>query len=129
MFDKKLKIPSRADALPGRTEPMPVPESHHVNGAPLKGPFPAGLEQAMFALGCFWGAERKFWQLSGVYTTAVGYAGGFTPNPTYREVCNVLSIVPASTISMTSSGKLPSARSRHIRSSCDALDTVRLRRR
>jgi peptide-methionine (S)-S-oxide reductase len=88
MFDKKLKIPSRADALPGRTEPMPVPESHHVNGAPLKGPFPAGLEQAMFALGCFWGAERKFWQLSGVYTTAVGYAGGFTPNPTYREVCN-----------------------------------------
>jgi peptide-methionine (S)-S-oxide reductase len=88
MFDKKLKIPSRADALPGRTEPMPVPESHHVNGAPLKGPFPAGLEQAMFALGCFWGAERKFWQLPGVYTTAVGYAGGFTPNPTYREVCS-----------------------------------------
>jgi peptide-methionine (S)-S-oxide reductase len=88
MFDKKLKIPSRADALPGRTEPMPVPESHHVNGAPLKGPFPAGLEQAMFALGCFWGAERKFWQLPGVYTTAVGYAGGFTPNPTYNEVCS-----------------------------------------
>ena len=88
MFDKKLKMPSRQDALPGRAQQMPVPESHHVNGAPLKGPFPPGLEQAMFALGCFWGAERKFWQLPGVYTTAVGYAGGFTPNPTYREVCS-----------------------------------------
>jgi peptide-methionine (S)-S-oxide reductase len=67
---------------------MPVPDAHHVNGSPLKGPFPAGMEQAMFALGCFWGAEKKFWQIPGVYTTAVGYAAGFTPNPTYREVCS-----------------------------------------
>jgi len=81
-------MPTSAEALPGRTEPMPVPEKHFVNGAPLAGPFPAGLEQAVFALGCFWGAERKFWQLPGVYTTAVGYAGGFTPNPTYKEVCS-----------------------------------------
>jgi len=81
-------MPTSAEALPGRAEHMPVPEKHFVNGAPLVGPFPAGLEQAVFALGCFWGAERKFWQLPGVYTTAVGYAGGFTPNPTYKEVCS-----------------------------------------
>ena len=88
MFDKKVKMPAREQALPGRTVKMQVPDSHHVNGAPLKGPFPAGLEQAMFGLGCFWGAEKKFWQIPGVYTTAVGYAAGFTPNPTYREVCS-----------------------------------------
>jgi peptide-methionine (S)-S-oxide reductase len=70
------------------SERMPVPESHFVNGARLEEPFPAGLEKAMFALGCFWGAERKFWQTKGVYTTAVGYAAGHTPNPTYREVCS-----------------------------------------
>src|SRR6185295_3265682 len=87
-FDKKSKLPSREDALPGRAEKMPVPEKHHVNGARLQPPFPAGTEQAMFALGCFWGAERKFWQLPGVYPTAVGYAAGQTPNPTYREVCS-----------------------------------------
>src|ERR1700744_2983782 len=74
-------------ALPGRSTAMPVPAEHYVNGHPLKPPFPAGLEQAVFGLGCFWGAERKFWQLPGVYTTAVGYAGGYTPNPTYEEVC------------------------------------------
>ena len=88
MFDKKLKMPAKDDALPGRAEKMPVPPAHHVNGAPLQGPFPAGLEQAMFGLGCFWGAEKKFWQVPGVYTTAVGYAAGVTPNPTYREVCS-----------------------------------------
>ncbi len=88
MFDTKLKIPAKDQALPGRAERMPVPQKHHVNGAPLAGPFPSGLEQAMFALGCFWGAEKKFWQTSGVYTTAVGYAAGLTPNPTYREVCS-----------------------------------------
>ena len=75
-------------ALPGRSTAMPVPDEHDVNGHPLKPPFPAGLEQAVFGLGCFWGAERKFWQLPGVYTTAVGYAGGYTPNPTYEEVCS-----------------------------------------
>ena len=87
MFNK-TRMPGKGDALPGRAESMPVPEGHFVNGAPLKGPFPAGLEQAVFGLGCFWGAERKFWQLPGVYTTAVGYAAGHTPNPTYREVCS-----------------------------------------
>ena len=88
MFGNKLKMPTKENALPGRTEKMAVPATHHVNGAPLEPPFPAGLERAMFALGCFWGAERKFWQTPGVYTTAVGYAGGHTPNPTYREVCS-----------------------------------------
>jgi peptide-methionine (S)-S-oxide reductase len=88
MFDTKLKMPTKERALPGRAEQMPVPAAHHVNGAPLKGPFPGGMEQAMFGLGCFWGAEKKFWQIPGVYTTAVGYAAGFTPNPTYREVCS-----------------------------------------
>ena len=88
MFDKKLKLPSKENSLPGRTEKMPVPAKHYVNGARLEPPFPEGLERAMFALGCFWGAEKKFWQTSGVYSTAVGYAAGQTPNPTYREVCS-----------------------------------------
>jgi peptide-methionine (S)-S-oxide reductase len=88
MFGNKLKLPTKESALPGRADKMPVPTTHHVNGARLEPPFPAGLERAMFALGCFWGAERKFWEIPGVYTTAVGYAGGFTPNPTYREVCS-----------------------------------------
>jgi peptide-methionine (S)-S-oxide reductase len=87
LFDKK-KIPSRSEALPGRSEKMPVPPTHHVNGARLEPPFPAGTELALFGMGCFWGVERKFWELPGVYTTAAGYAGGFTPNPTYREVCS-----------------------------------------
>ena len=88
MFGKPITIPSKAEALPGRAEKMPVPEKHFVNGARLEEPFPAGLEKAMFALGCFWGAERKFWQQKGVYSTASGYAAGHTPNPTYREVCS-----------------------------------------
>jgi peptide-methionine (S)-S-oxide reductase len=88
MFDNKLKMPSAENALEGRAERMPVPAKHYVLDAALSGTFPQGLERAMFALGCFWGAERKFWQLPGVYTTAVGYAGGLTPNPTYREVCS-----------------------------------------
>jgi peptide-methionine (S)-S-oxide reductase len=86
-FGKKLTLPSPQEALPGRATEMPVPNQHFVNQNPLKPPFPAGLETAMFGLGCFWGAERKFWQLPGVYTTAVGYAAGSTPNPTYQEVC------------------------------------------
>ena len=88
MFGKPMTIPSKAEALPGRAERMVVPESHHVNGNRLKSPFPPGLETAMFGMGCFWGAERKFWQQKGVYSTAAGYAGGHTPNPTYREVCS-----------------------------------------
>jgi peptide-methionine (S)-S-oxide reductase len=84
----KLRLPRPEDALPGRAEPMPVAAAHFVNGHPSAPPFPAGLEQAVFGMGCFWGAERKFWQAPGVYTTAVGYAGGHTPNPTYREVCS-----------------------------------------
>jgi peptide-methionine (S)-S-oxide reductase len=88
MFGKPSSIPSKSEALPGRAERMPVPPAHHVNGARLEPPFPEGLEQAMFGLGCFWGAEKKFWQQKGVYTTAVGYAAGHTPNPTYREVCS-----------------------------------------
>ena len=84
----KLRLPRPEDALPGRADSMPVPEAHFVNGHPLALPFPSGLEQAVFAVGCFWGAERKFWEAPGVYTTAVGYAGGYTPNPTYREVCS-----------------------------------------
>ncbi|MGF1477905.1 MAG: peptide-methionine (S)-S-oxide reductase MsrA [Cyanophyceae cyanobacterium] len=85
-FNKK-RLPSPEEALPGRTEPIPVPEHHFVNGNPLKPPFPEGMEMALFGLGCFWGAERRFWQQQGVYVTAVGYAGGSTPNPTYQEVC------------------------------------------
>jgi peptide-methionine (S)-S-oxide reductase len=88
MFGKPLTLPSKAEALPGRTERLPVPPVHHVTGARLEEPFPEGLEKAMFALGCFWGAEKKFWQQKGVYTTAAGYAAGHTPNPTYREVCS-----------------------------------------
>jgi peptide-methionine (S)-S-oxide reductase len=88
MFGKSLKVPSKAEALPGRSEPIAVSTRHFVNGHRLEPPFPNGLERAMFAMGCFWGAERKFWQLPGVHTTAVGYAAGSTPNPTYREVCS-----------------------------------------
>lgn len=81
-------MPRPEEALPGRDVPMAVPDKHYVLGTPLRGPFPAGLQQAIFGLGCFWGAERKFWQHPGVYTTAVGYAAGYTPNPTYQEVCS-----------------------------------------
>jgi peptide-methionine (S)-S-oxide reductase len=83
-----LRLPRPDQALPGRATPMAVPDTHFVNGHPIKPPFPAGLEPAIFAMGCFWGAERKFWQAPGVYTTAVGYAGGYTPNATYKEVCS-----------------------------------------
>jgi peptide-methionine (S)-S-oxide reductase len=86
--NKKLQLPTAADALPGRSTPMPVPAAHHVHGKPIAGDFPGHLQQAIFALGCFWGAERKFWQLPGVWTTAVGYIAGLTPNPTYEEVCS-----------------------------------------
>jgi len=88
--NNKLKLPSPSEALKGRAERMPVPPRHHVLGSPLEGPFPAGYQKALFGLGCFWGAERKFWQLPGVFTTAVGYAAGATPNPTYREVCSAM---------------------------------------
>ena len=84
----KTKMPSPDAALPGRDEEMEVPPAHFVLGAPLRGPFPAHLVQAMFGLGCFWGAEKQFWKIKGVFTTAVGYAAGFTKNPTYREVCS-----------------------------------------
>ena len=87
-FRKKMQLPMRAEALPGRTEAVGVPEAHFVNGRRITPPFPIGLERAMFGMGCFWGAERKFWQLKGVYATMVGYAGGFTPNATYEEVCS-----------------------------------------
>lgn len=86
-FGKKLTLPSPEEALPGRAESMPVTNRHYVLGNPIQPPFPEGMETAIFGMGCFWGAERKFWELSGVYTTAVGYAAGITPNPTYREVC------------------------------------------
>jgi len=88
MFRKSMTVPAPEEALPGREAAMPVPARHHVHGTPLVGPFPAGLEQALFGMGCFWGAERKFWQTPGVFTTAVGYAGGSTRNPTYEEVCS-----------------------------------------
>jgi peptide-methionine (S)-S-oxide reductase len=84
----KSEMPTADKALPGRSETMPVPSTHFVNGHPLTGPFPDGFQTAIFAMGCFWGAERLFWQIPGVWTTAVGYAGGFTPNPTYEEVCS-----------------------------------------
>jgi len=87
-FPKKQTIPTPDQALSGRTDSMPVPARHYVNGNPLKPPYPDGLEMAMFGLGCFWGAERIFWQQEGVFTTAVGYAAGVTPNPTYQEVCS-----------------------------------------
>jgi peptide-methionine (S)-S-oxide reductase len=85
---KKLRLPTAAEALPGRSEVMPLENRHHVLGTVLRPPFPEGTELALFGLGCFWGAERKFWQVPGVYSTSVGYAGGPTPNPTYREVCS-----------------------------------------
>ena len=85
--DKKLTLPTEDEALAGRSEAMAVPEQHFVNGHPLTGPFDAHLQQAVFALGCFWGAERRFWEVDGVYSTAAGYSGGATPNPDYREVC------------------------------------------
>ena len=88
MFGKPNTIPSKADALPGRAEKIPVPEQHFVNQHRIVPPFPDNVSRAMFAMGCFWGAERKFWQTAGVYSTAAGYAAGHTPNPTYREVCS-----------------------------------------
>ena len=89
LFRKSAEMPTAATALPGRSGAIPTAERHFVNGRPLKGPYPEGTEKALFGLGCFWGAERKFWQLGdGVWVTAVGYAGGLTPNPTYEEVCS-----------------------------------------
>tara|TARA_R110002072_G_scaffold84388_13_gene191393 strand:+ start:4169 stop:4825 length:657 start_codon:yes stop_codon:yes gene_type:complete len=90
LFDirRKHSMPTVDTALPGRPDAMPVPAAHFVNGNPLRGPFPGHLQQAVFGMGCFWGVERKFWQLPGVFTTAAGYAAGLTPNPTYREVCS-----------------------------------------
>ena len=88
ILTKKPSLPTQQEALPGRAEAMPVPASHFVNGNPLTGPFDEGLQQAIFGLGCFWGAERRFWETTGVYSTAAGYAGGITPNPTYQEVCS-----------------------------------------
>ena len=89
LFRTKNTMVSEADALPGRTDQtMPIPAAHHVNGRPLVGPWPDGFQTVIFGLGCFWGAEEAFWQLPGVYSTAVGYAGGFSPNPTYEEVCS-----------------------------------------
>ena len=85
---KKSSMPAADAALPGRPEPIPTAETHFVNGRALKGPYPDGLERAMVGMGCFWGVERMFWTQPGVWVTAVGYAGGFTPNPTYREVCS-----------------------------------------
>ena len=87
-FGKPHLVPTPEQALPGRTETMPVPSAHFINGHPLVGPWPQGYQTAVFALGCFWGAERKFWQAPGVFSTAVGYAGGSTPNPTYEETCS-----------------------------------------
>ncbi len=87
-FNKKTSMPSADEALPGRSETMPVPSKHYVNGNSLTPPFPEGMKLALFGLGCFWGAERKFWQQDGVYSTSVGYAAGHTPNPTYQEVCS-----------------------------------------
>ena len=88
--DQKNTLPSTENALPGRAERMPVPASHFVNGNALEGPFPDHLDQAIFGLGCFWGAEQRFWEISGVFSTSVGYAGGITTNPTYEEVCTGL---------------------------------------
>jgi peptide-methionine (S)-S-oxide reductase len=87
MKRRKTEIPTASEALPGRAQPLRVPEKHFVNGNRLQPPFPAGMQLALFGLGCFWGAERKFWSLPGVYSTSVGYAAGLTPNPTYEEVC------------------------------------------
>ena len=91
LFAKKLRVPSSSEAITGRDHAIPTAETHFVNGRPLKGPYPQGIETAVFGMGCFWGAERKFWQAGeGVYVTAVGYAGGATPNPTYQETCSGL---------------------------------------
>ncbi len=90
LFRKKASMPTTEEALPGRSTALVVPEKHYVNGHRIVAPYPAGLQEAVFGLGCFWGAERKFWQLPGVYSTSVGYAGGITPNPTYEEVCSGL---------------------------------------
>jgi peptide-methionine (S)-S-oxide reductase len=90
LLRKKASMPTQGEALPGRSAPLKVPEKHFVNGNRIVPPFPAGLHEAVFGLGCFWGAERLFWELPGVYSTAVGYAGGLTPNPTYEEVCTGL---------------------------------------
>ena len=87
LLNKKSLLPLESEALKGREEEIEVPPEHFVKGTPLKEPFPEGLEQAIFGMGCFWGVERRFWELEGVYTTAVGYSGGYTKNPTYREVC------------------------------------------
>jgi len=89
-WGQEPRMVAAESALPGRSDPMPVPDRHHVNGHPLQPPFPPELREAQFAMGCFWGAERCFWELPGVYSTAVGYAGGYTPNPTYEEVCSGL---------------------------------------
>jgi peptide-methionine (S)-S-oxide reductase len=88
LLSKKTEMPAPERALPGREQPMPVPDTHFVLGTPLKPPFPEDTERVIFGMGCFWGAERGFWETRGVYTTAVGYAGGYTPNPTYEEVCS-----------------------------------------
>ncbi len=92
MFERidKTRIPSQEKSLPGRDTPMPVNNRHFFNGHPIQPPFPEGMQQALFGMGCFWGAERRFWELDGVYSTAVGYAGGYTPNPNYEEVCTGL---------------------------------------
>ena len=87
LINKKSLLPSKSEALQGRAEEVEVPDEHFLKGTPIKGPYPEGLDQAVFGMGCFWGVEKKFWLLDGVYTTAVGYSGGFTKNPTYREVC------------------------------------------
>jgi len=86
--EKKTRLPARKEALPGRDQKISVPQLHHVNQHPMEGPFPSGLEIAQFGMGCFWGAERKFWSVPGVYVTAAGYAGGYTRNPSYQEVCS-----------------------------------------
>ncbi|QDC00658.1 peptide-methionine (S)-S-oxide reductase MsrA [Mesorhizobium sp. 8] len=90
MLNKKLNLPKPQEALPGRAKPIPTAAKHYVLKHPLKGPYPDGMETALFALGCFWGAERLFWQVEGVWVTASGYSGGFTPNPTYQETCTGL---------------------------------------
>ncbi|MDX1605223.1 MAG: peptide-methionine (S)-S-oxide reductase MsrA [Candidatus Competibacterales bacterium] len=88
LFKRKTTLPAPDEALPGRDTPLPVPDRHYVSGHPLRPPFPEGLHRIVFGMGCFWGAERAFWTLPGVYSTAVGYSGGHTPNPTYEEVCS-----------------------------------------
>jgi peptide-methionine (S)-S-oxide reductase len=89
LFSSKASLPSPEAALPGREEPLPFTNQHYVNDHPIREPFPTGLESAVFGMGCFWGAERCFWELDGVFATAVGYSAGYTPNPTYQEVCSV----------------------------------------